>query len=146
MTSEPGLDPDAALVLGIASTAMPFARSSVDQAERWLRVLRLHGEAGAALSGLGVSEGRLEARDERANGERGEPANGEAGDAIALVSAEAGRIANHRGAQSIGTTDVLVAVMYVYGPEFDRVLEAHGTDRAQVLARLGVELPDPGGG
>ena len=53
----PALAPDAAIVLGIASTAMPFARTPGDAAERWLRVLRLHGEVGAALQALGVSEG-----------------------------------------------------------------------------------------
>ena len=50
------LAPDAEIVLGIASTAMPFARSAEEQAERWLRVLRLHGEVGIALQALGVSE------------------------------------------------------------------------------------------
>jgi len=29
----------------------------------------------------------------------------------------------------------------VYGPAFNRVLRAHGTDRDEVLARLGVEMP-----
>src|ERR1019366_7136527 len=43
------LAPDAAMVLGIASTAMPFARTREEEAERWLRVLRLHGEVGIAL-------------------------------------------------------------------------------------------------
>ena len=47
------------MVLGIASTAMPFARTADEEAERWLRVLRLHGEVGAALQALGVSEDSL---------------------------------------------------------------------------------------
>ncbi len=34
---------DAVLVATLAGTAMPFAHSAEDQAERWLRVLRLHG-------------------------------------------------------------------------------------------------------
>jgi hypothetical protein len=37
----------------------------------------------------------------------------------------------------VGTTEVLLAVMEVYGEDFDRVLAAHGTDRDEVLARLG---------
>jgi hypothetical protein len=51
------LAPDAAMALGIAATAMPFARTPEGEAERWLRVLRLHGESGIALQALGVSEG-----------------------------------------------------------------------------------------
>ena len=37
----------------------------------------------------------------------------------------------------VATTDVLLAVMDVYGESFDRVLLAHGTDRDEVIARLG---------
>src|SRR2546421_4281995 len=44
---------DVTLMLGIASTAMPFAESVEDEAERWLRLLRRHGEAGALLASLG---------------------------------------------------------------------------------------------
>jgi maleate isomerase len=33
---------------------MPFAHSAEDEAERWLRALRLHGQVGAALQALGV--------------------------------------------------------------------------------------------
>ena len=47
---------DAVLVATLAGTAMPFAHSAEDQAERWLRVLRLHGRVGAALQALGVGE------------------------------------------------------------------------------------------
>ena len=60
MSTGSALAPDAAMALGIASTAMPFARTPEDEAERWLRVLRTHGEAGIALHALGVSEGPLE--------------------------------------------------------------------------------------
>ena len=51
MNAELMLVPDAAMVLGIVSTALPFARTPEDEAERWLRVLRLHGEVGAVLAG-----------------------------------------------------------------------------------------------
>jgi hypothetical protein len=37
----------------------------------------------------------------------------------------------------VGTSEVLLAVMEVYGEDFDRVLRAHGTDRDEVLERLG---------
>ena len=33
--------------------------------------------------------------------------------------------------------------MHVYGEAFDRVLRAHGTDRDEVLERLGAGPPGP---
>src|SRR3954464_14552606 len=53
------LSQDAALVLALAGTAVPFAHSAEDEAERWLRALRMNGQVGAALQGLGVGEGSL---------------------------------------------------------------------------------------
>jgi hypothetical protein len=124
------------MVLGIASTAMPFARTREDEAERWLRLLRLHGEVGIALQSLGVSEMALP--QPGAGGERvpAEPSGGAGPDAVASVTEHTVRIAGERGANGVGTTDVLMAVMHVYGEDFDRVLLAHGTDRDEVLARL----------
>jgi hypothetical protein len=133
VSDHPSLTPDAAIVLGIASTAMPFARSAEDQAERWLRVLRVHGEAGVALTTLGVSEAPLEVPARP--GQHVEPV---VGDTVTGVTDQAIQVATERGAEVAGTADILVAVMRVYGPEFDRVLEAHGTDRTEVLERLGV--------
>jgi hypothetical protein len=160
------------MALGIASTAMPFARTATDEAERWLRVLRLHGEAGMALRALGVSEGPLLAAGEsegplraagesegpagagesavRARGAPGDPeragatVSAQAGstdverrDTIELVTECAAHIAARRGTAVLATGDLLMAVMYVYGEDFDRVLRTHGTDREEVLARLG---------
>jgi hypothetical protein len=138
MNAGPALAPDAAIVLGIASTAMPFARSMEAEAERWLRILRLHGEAGAALSGLGVTEAPLETPSEGGEREPADPPEGGDRDSVARVTDQAVRNANERGADTVATTDVLLAVMHVYGAEFDRVLRAHGTDRDEVLERLGV--------
>ena len=53
------LSQDAALVVALAGTAMPFAHSAEDEAERWLRALRLHGQVGSALQALGVGESPL---------------------------------------------------------------------------------------
>jgi hypothetical protein len=137
MSPAPTLAPDAAMVLGIAATAIPFARTPEDEAERWLRILRLHGEVGAALQALGVSEDSLRARREEVDGERFSNAtNPEHRDVIALVTESATRVATERGSAGIGTIDVLMAVMQVYGTVFERALRAHGTDASEVLGRL----------
>lgn len=137
MSSEGVLAPDAAIVLGIASTAMPFARTQEDEAERWLRLLRLHGQVGTALQALGVSEAVLPEEQGAVHASHAGGADGEH-DAVARVSEQAVRGAAQRGSPAIATTDVLLAVMSVYGDEFDRVLRAHGTDSDEVLERLGL--------
>jgi hypothetical protein len=139
MNATPTLAPDAAMVLGIASTAMPFARTREAQAERWLRLLRLHGEVGIALQGLGVSEVPVLAGEDEQGHESLESRGEVDAHAVEAVTAETVRVATARGASGVATTDVLVAVMGVYGEDFDRVLRAHGTDRDEVLARLGLE-------
>jgi hypothetical protein len=137
VSSRPAVAPDAAMVLGIASTAMPFARTADEEAERWLRVLRLHGEVGAALQALGVSEDSMLAAETEPNA----ATDGLHSEAVTNIAEEAVKVATARSAPGVATTDVLVAVMRVYGAHFDRVLRAHGTDRDEVLARLGVTLP-----
>ena len=168
MSAGSALAPDAAMALGIASTAMPFARTPEDEAERWLRVLRTYGEAGIALKALGVSEGPLETSreispetsratsletsresspetslDDSTDRQRGSIASGGGAggdrDAVAQVTEQALDIAGRRGAGGAGTLDLLMAVMDIYGEEFDRVLRAHGTDRDEVLERLVAE-------
>jgi hypothetical protein len=122
------------MVLGIASTAMPFARNREAEAERWLRLLRLHGEVGIALQALGVSETSLPLPPVDHQADR--PDEVPDLDAVDAVTEHTVRIARERGAQGVATTDVLMAVMHVYGEDFDRVLVAHGTDRDEVLERL----------
>jgi hypothetical protein len=141
MNAELVLAPDAAMALGIASTAMPFARTPEAQAGRWLRILRLHGQAGAALQSLGVGERRLDAAEERGEAPRALADGAEetdGGDPVERVSDQAAHIARRRGTACVATTDLLLAVMDVYGRHFDRVLEAHGTDRQELIDRLGV--------
>jgi anti-sigma B factor antagonist len=127
---------DAAMALGLASTAMPFAASRRAEALRWLRILRLHGEAARVLCALGVGEtplgdaDRSEAVDPAAEPERDDR------DPISAVSELSVRLARKRAATTVGTGDILLAAMRFYGPDFDRVLAAHGTDRDEVIARL----------
>lgn len=141
MSAGPTLAPDAALVLGIASTAIPFAHTPRDAAERWLRVLRLHGRVGATLQALGVSEGPLQSPGETERAYIGPvgvaPDGVDDHDAVAQVVEHAVHIASRRDSTGITTTDVLMAVMHVYGADFDCVLRTHGTDRDEVIERLG---------
>src|ERR687895_565430 len=106
------LSQDAAIVLALAETAIPFASSREDEAERWVRVLRLHGQVGGALQALGVGEGPLETiaqppttRTPRKPGEN----------PVAAVTQAAARYAAGRGASLIGTIDVLFAAFEIYG-------------------------------
>ena len=139
--AQPGLAPDAAMVLGIAATALPFARTSEDEAERWLWVLRLYGEGGAALQALGVSEERLEEPSEVTDGDRAVAGDGEERDVIARVTEHAVAVAARHRANVVTTTDILIAVMHIYGTDFDRVLRAHGSDSREVIERLAASEP-----
>jgi anti-sigma B factor antagonist len=126
------LGTDAAMALGLASTAMPFAASRRAEALRWLRILRLSGEAARVLRALGVGEVPVIGGDESnaSAEERGH------GDSVVTITNLAVGIARSRGAAAVGTGDILVAVIQFYGPDFDDVLEAHGTDRDEVIGRL----------
>jgi hypothetical protein len=55
---------------------------------------------------------------------------------IALVSERAAHLADERGADGVGTTELLLGVLDVYGDVFERTLRAHGTDSSEVLERL----------
>jgi ATP-dependent Clp protease ATP-binding subunit ClpA len=129
------------MVLGIAATAIPFARTPEDEAERWLRLLRLHGEVGVTLQALGVSEDSLRIHAERVDRTGSPPAGGDpdSRDVIARVGERASRIAQERGVSGVGTTDLLMAVLEFYGSVFERALRAHGTDVEEVLERLAAE-------
>jgi hypothetical protein len=131
------LSADAAMVLGLASTAIPFADSPDAEAERWLRVLRLHGHAGRALTALGIGEAPLvEAGDGAANGNLDPAPACPDSDVIHSVNERAAALAAGRGGATVGTADVLLAVMDVYGPDFDRVLASYGTSRDEVIECL----------
>lgn len=136
MSPLPSIAPDAAIVLGLASTAMPFARTP-EEAERWLRILRLSGEVGAALEALGVSEAPLQPVAGNGSCEHGNADPDQGRDVVLCVTEMAVAIARSRDASEVSTTDVLMAVMRVYGADFDRVLRAHGVDHDEIIEHLG---------
>jgi len=135
VNGSPAIAPDAAMVLGLVSTAIPFAGTPEAEAERWLRVMRLHGQVGIALQALGVSEMPVSEHDHAGDQEQPAAAGGDP-DVIAHVVEHASRIAGERGASGVATPDLLMGVMHVYGEDFDRVLHVHGTDREELLEEL----------
>lgn len=135
-----GLSQDAAIVLALAETAIPFAASIEDEAERWVRVLRLHGQVGEALQALGVGEAPLEsAAQPRAVRILRRRAKGD--DIVETVAERAARFARGRRASAIATLDVLFAIFEVYDKAFDRALYIRGTSREELLERLAAGGP-----
>jgi len=131
------LSQDAALVVALAGTAVPFAHSAEDEAERWLRALRLHGEVGRVMQALGVGESAL-------TDEPGELAhtNSPFGEAVLeRVTRSAGGYAIEREADTVGTQDVLRAVIEVYGELFEHVLYVRGTSSGELIEHLGDPHP-----
>jgi hypothetical protein len=131
----PGLSQDAAIVLALADTAIPFAISPEDEAERWVRLLRLHGQVGRTLQALGVGEAPLSttAQPQAIRLLRSRPL-GE--NPVSTVTEAARRLAGQRGAPLAGTIDVLFGVCGVYGKAFDRALYIRGTSCEELFERL----------
>ena len=127
---------DAAIVVGLAGTAMPFATSSRAQAERWLRILRCYGESGQALQALGVPEGPLESSPEELPGDDRQRRRDLGDTVVQGVADHAMRLATLRGAPMLGTLDVLFAVLAIYGSDFDRALYVRGSSREELLSAL----------
>ena len=136
------LSQDAALVVALAGTAMPFAHSAEDEAERWLRAMRLHGQVGSILQALGVGEAPLMTGSDHdhANG-HGTPNLGP--DVLDRVTERATEFAETRQAETVGTPDILFAVLAHYGRTFDRALYVRGTTREELLERLAADAPLP---
>jgi hypothetical protein len=107
------------------------------EAERWLRVLRMHGDVGAALQSLGVPERPLEGAIDLA------PARCKDGrhhdDTVTRVCCCALDLARRSGAEIVGTRHILLAVFAVYGWAFDHELYRRGTCRDAVLGELAGE-------
>jgi hypothetical protein len=132
------LSQDAAIVLGLAGTAMSFAHSREDEAERWLRVLRMHGRVGEALQALGVPEAPLMTYARPVPTPDAAPSSGDTVDAICRRAVQ---MATARAADRVGTLDILFAVIATYGGAFERALYIRGTSRDELLERL-VSTPD----
>ena len=129
------LSQDAALVVALAGTAIPFAHSAEDEAERWLRAMRLHGQVGSMLQALGVGEAPLMTGSEHDHSEgHGTPNLGP--DVLDQVTERAAQFAVARGADTVGTPDILFAVLDVYDKLFDRALYLRGTSREELVERL----------
>jgi hypothetical protein len=125
------LSQDAALILALAGTAMAFSHSAEDEAERWLRAMRMHGRVGQALQALGVGESPL------MTGSEARPGKTPLGPkAVDVVTDRAQDYAFRRSATAVGTTELLFAVMEVYGQMFDRALYLRGASREELLERL----------
>jgi hypothetical protein len=128
------LSEDAALVTALAGTALAFSHCAEDEAERWLRALRPHGQVGCVLQALGVGESPLETSGDRRETAAPKAPLGQAAFDRAVLDAE--RHAIGRGAETIGTADLLIALFGVYGETLDQALDARGTSRREVLDRL----------
>ncbi len=135
------LCPDAEIALGLAATALPFAESSADELRRWVRILSAHGEAGRAFRRTGLSEASLKLPV--APGAASDVDGAAVGaDSVTRVRALATAIAVDREAATIGTVDLLLAVMTIYGDAFDEELRVHGTTSIELIECLGTS-PDP---
>jgi hypothetical protein len=117
----------AKIAVALAATALPFATSHTEQAERWLRILRVHGAIGNALQALGLPEEPFIAGPD---GAVDEPCRADAFDAVIATAASHCR---ERGEVAIGTEDLLAGVMATYGPAFEHALAIRGTSTAEVL-------------
>jgi hypothetical protein len=129
------LSEDAAVVLGLAGTAMPFADSTESQVEHWVRILRMHGEVGEAMQAVGVGEQVLDPEAMRLS-RAGARVTLAADHVVDLVSAHAVKRASRRKAELVSTPDVLYAVMHLYGELFEDALRARGVTGGELLERL----------
>lgn len=133
MTDLP-LSQDAATVVGLAGTALAFAQTTDEEVERWLRPLRLYGEAGVLLQELAVDEAPMTTRVPDARQAAPPPPD----ETLSSIVAAATELAAKRGMTCVGTTEILVAVMDHYSDAFAWALKNHGTDPAELVEGLGL--------
>ena len=141
--ANPTLSQDAAIVLALADTAVPFAVSTDDEAERWVRVLRMHGQVGCTMQALGVGEAPLESPAQPRAAVRLLRRRSLGEDIVEIVAESATYLARECGSPTVGTVHVLFAVIAHYGRAFDRALYVRGTTRDELLERLAADAPLP---
>jgi hypothetical protein len=120
----------AKIATALAATAMPFASTNSEEAERWLRILRVNGAVGNAMQGLGLSEEPLERGPAVAGDDHRRP------DSLEAVIAAATSECRGRGTDAITTADLFAGVLNTYGPAFERALAVRGTTSREVLDLL----------
>ena len=119
----------AMMAVGLAATALPFAGSHAEEAERWLRILRVSGAVGRAMQAIGVPEEPMIAGATLA-ADPSRPGSLE----TLIDAAEASCRARH--ANAISTEDLLVGAHATYGATLDQALGIRGTTVAEVLDRV----------
>jgi hypothetical protein len=138
-SKDPMLSRDATVALALARTSLPFAATRAEEAERWPRVLRVHGQVGVVLQALGVGEASLEAAS-NGHDPRGRRHEGRRPDeTVTDVCCRTVELADSTGADTVGTIHILSPVLAVYGEAFDLELSRRGTSCDEVPAQLGGE-------
>jgi len=127
---------DAAVVMALARTAMPFAASYHEEAERWLRLLRMHGEVGSALQALGVGEAPLEPQSTERGAAVSRVGSRSGNGVVELIAARAFEFAAANDSGTVGTVHILFAILSVYGIAFDHELYRRGASRDELFAKL----------
>ena len=122
-------------MVALAGAAIPFAHSAEDEAERWLRAMRLHGQVGSTLQALGVGEAPLMTGTEHDHSAgHGTPNMGP--DVLDDVTHRPRSSRPGATPRALAPTDILFAVFEVYGKLFDRALYLRGTSRDELVERL----------
>jgi hypothetical protein len=127
----------AKIAVALAATAMPFASTHWEEAERWLRILRVNGAVGNAMQALGLPEEPFEASPPLDHDDPAQP-----GSVDAVIAASVDEMHERHG-DAITTEDLFVGVRNVYGPVFERVLEARGTTSGEVLELVARRAASP---
>src|SRR3954451_4597049 len=135
-----GLSQDAAIVLALAETAIPFAATREDEAERWVRVLRMHGQVGGVLQGMGVGEAPLETLADVPSTRTPRHLDD---NVVHDVAQTAARYAIGRGALLIVPAAVRFAILEVYDKASAPAPSARGPGRDELIELLAAPAAPP---